>query len=122
MRTDLTGHTEYCLGPLSQIPLGEGRTFQISDQRVAVFRARSGGVYATQAFCPHRGGPLADGLLGGTTVVCPLHAWQFDLITGVPVVGTCGVATYTTRLTETGEIMLTVSARQAPQSMYCARQ
>jgi nitrite reductase (NADH) small subunit len=113
MHTGVTGRTEYCLGPLPQIPLGEGRVFQVGDRHVAVFRARSGGVYAAQALCPHRGGPLADGLLGGTTVVGPLHAWKFDLMTGAPVVGTCGVATYTIRLTATEEIMLTVNASQA---------
>jgi nitrite reductase (NADH) small subunit len=79
------------LGPLSQIPTGEGRTFKIGDTRVAVFRTHKDMVYATQAECPHRMGPLADGMLGGTTLVCPLHDWMFDLTTGESLNGTCGI-------------------------------
>ena len=54
----------------------------MSGEEIAVFHTRAGGVYATQALCPHRQGPLADGLIGGTTLLCPLHAWKFDLATG----------------------------------------
>src|SRR5262245_62797293 len=106
---------EVTLGSVQAIPGGEGRTFDVGTRRIAVFRTRQGEVFATQALCPHRGGPLADGLLGGTTVVCPLHAWKFDLMTGAPVVGTCGAATYTIRLTATEEIMRTVNASQASE-------
>jgi len=35
--------------------------------------------------CPHKGGPLADGIVCGSTVVCPLHAWKFSLETGAGV-------------------------------------
>ena len=69
-------------GPLSLIPPGEGRTFSVGGVRIAIFHTRDGGVFATQADCPHRGGPLADGLTGGGMVVCPLHSWKFDLQTG----------------------------------------
>ncbi len=74
-----------------------------------MFRTRGGVVYATQALCPHRDGPLIDGLLGGTTLVCPLHAWKFDLATGRPVNGDCGLATFPVRLTEAEQIMLTLT-------------
>jgi len=82
------------LGTLSQIPKGEGRNFQIGAQRVAVFHTRDGRVFATQASCPHRQGPLADGLVGGATLVCPLHEWQFDLETGNALVGECGIRVF----------------------------
>jgi nitrite reductase (NADH) small subunit len=82
------------LGLLSEIPQGEGRTFRIGDRRVAVFHSRGGRVFATQAECPHRGGPLADGLVGGTTLICPLHEWSFDLQSGMAINGTCGLRTY----------------------------
>ena len=61
----------YSLGPIHHIPPGEGRNFKLGDRKVAVFRTRDGGVFATQASCPHRAGPLADGLLGGHSLVCP---------------------------------------------------
>jgi nitrite reductase (NADH) small subunit len=70
------------LGPIHEIPVGEGRVYQVGGRRIAVFRTRSGDVYAADAKCPHRGGPLADGVLGGHCVVCPLHNYVFDLRTG----------------------------------------
>lgn len=99
---------EYNLGPLAEIPPGEGRQFHIADHDIAVFHARNGNVYATQAFCPHQAGPLADGLLGGSIIVCPFHAWKFDLTTGQPLLGTCGVQTYPVRVGEDGIIMLSL--------------
>ena len=86
--------TEYALGSVTQIPPGEGREFTVDGLLLAVFHARSGAVYATQATCPHRNGPLADGLLGGSTLVCPFHAWRFDLTTGKPLLGECAIAVY----------------------------
>ena len=97
---------DYTLGRLAQIPLGEGRNFVVDGVGITVFHTRKG-VYATQAECPHRQGPLADGLLGGATVVCPFHAWKFDLTTGEALMGQCGIQTYPVRLSESGELWLT---------------
>ena len=70
------------LGTIQEIPVGEGRVYQVGDRQIAVFRTRSGEVFAADAKCPHRGGPLSDGVLGGHCVVCPLHNYMFDLRTG----------------------------------------
>jgi nitrite reductase (NADH) small subunit len=70
------------LGPIDRIPVGEARVFRVDGKDVAVFRCRSGEVFATSAECPHRGGPLADGLVGGHSVICPMHGFAFDLRTG----------------------------------------
>jgi len=78
----------------AEIPPGEGRTVALSGTDIAVFRTRSGAVYASQASCPHKGGPLADGLLGGASVVCPLHEKVFDLTTGSCNDGSCTIAVY----------------------------
>jgi nitrite reductase (NADH) small subunit len=86
--------TETKLGPASDIPPGEGRVYQVEGEKIAVFRTRGGEVYAVQAECPHRRGPLADGLLGGTTLICPLHGWKFDLKTGQALFGDCGLKTF----------------------------
>ena len=93
---------EMTLAPVGAIPEGEGRTFVVGGERVAVFRMRGGQVFAVQGECPHRGGPLADGLTGGSTVVCPLHAWKVNLASGAverPAQGRdhC-VTTYPTRV------------------------
>jgi nitrite reductase (NADH) small subunit len=98
---------EVKLGPISSIPPGEGRNFASHGERIAVFRTRAGGVFAVQAECPHRGGPLADGLVDGTSVICPLHSWRFNLATGEALFGGCCVKTYPVRVDETDEIVLT---------------
>jgi nitrite reductase (NADH) small subunit len=98
--------TETILGPVSNVPAGEGRVFLVDGEKIAVFHARGGGVYAVQAACPHRGGPLADGLLGGTTLICPLHGWKFDLKTGQALFGDCGLKTFHVTLDASQQIVL----------------
>ena len=80
---------------VADLPVGLGRAFVVGDHSVAVFRTRGGKVFAVANECPHRGGPLADGMLAGEQVVCPLHAFRFDPATGAcdqPSV--CPVPTY----------------------------
>jgi nitrite reductase (NADH) small subunit len=74
---------EVCIAPVEAIPAGEGRNFTVARQRLAVFRQRDGRLFATQESCPHRGGPLAEGVVGGGEVICPYHSYRFDLTTGV---------------------------------------
>jgi nitrite reductase (NADH) small subunit len=107
-KTETIHSAEVALGSVAQIPSGEGRVFPINGLEIAVFHTRSGQVYAVQAECPHRNGPLADGLVGGTTVICPFHARKFDLITGIGLQGDCNLQTYPVRLTDAGEMWLTV--------------
>lgn len=67
---------------VDQISLGQGRCFLVGTRRVAVFRLRKGEVYALDAVCPHRDGPLAEGVVGQGIVVCPLHGYKFSLLDG----------------------------------------
>jgi|SRR5690349_10126036 len=99
---------EVTLGSLASVPLGEGRTFDLGTCKIAVFRTRQGQVFAAQAECPHKRGPLADGLLGDATLVCPLHAWKFDLSTGKAESGQCSLRTYPARLDPAGRIVVDV--------------
>jgi nitrite reductase (NADH) small subunit len=99
---------EIVLGPLSSIPSGEGRTFIARGNRVTVFRSRGGEVFAVQATCPHRGGPLADGVIGAAKLVCPLHSWTFDLRSGNPLVGESGLTTYRVWLNDNQEVVLSL--------------
>ncbi|HEV8551124.1 MAG TPA: Rieske 2Fe-2S domain-containing protein [Polyangiaceae bacterium] len=94
------------LGPLAAIPEGEGRCFEVGATKLAVFRARNGRIFATDARCPHRGGPLADGLLGGHTLVCPLHSLRFDLETGLASDGATRLKIYPAALGPTGNIVV----------------
>ena len=94
------------LGPVSAIPEGEGRTYVVDGRRLAVFRGRDGALFATQADCPHKQGPLADGLLGGGTLICPLHSLKFDLSTGKALNGECSLQVYDVTLSDSGQVMV----------------
>lgn len=106
---------EFALGPLYLIPPGEGRTFDVAGTRIAVFRTRKGELFATDAKCPHRNGPLADGLVGDHSVICPLHAWQFDLRTGEALTGSCKLTTYPVIVTPDGMIWVTISVPESSE-------
>ena len=98
---------EHNLGPVSQVPKGEGRVFEVGVLRIAVFHGREGKVYATQPDCPHQGGPLADGLLGSGRLMCPLHDRTFDLETGEGPSEGCSLQVYPARL-EGDQILITI--------------
>ena len=105
--SELTTAVEVDLGPLESVPLGEGRTVIVDGRSIAIFRPRSGQVYATQADCPHLGGPLVDGILTGDSVVCPLHEMKFNLNTGEPSRELCDrLKTYGLRVTPEGSMAL----------------
>jgi nitrite reductase [NAD(P)H] small subunit len=101
--------TRVALCVLDDLPLGLGRSFVVGDRPIAVFRNRSGRVFAVDGVCPHKGGPLADGMLAGEdTVVCPLHAFRFDAASGAcDQSGVCSIATYPVEV-RNGTVMVTV--------------
>ena len=82
------------LGPVDDIPVGEGRAYVVDGEPVAVFHLRDGALRAVSAICPHRGGPLADGQVDLKIVVCPLHQNAFDLRTGCSLTGQPGLTVY----------------------------
>lgn len=111
--SDMSSSATHNLGSAAQIPLGEGRRFEIGGVGIAVFRGRTGQVYATQAECSHWAGPLADGLLGGEALICPLHNFRFNVATGEPLGNDCpALRTYPVSLNEAGEILVAVSGSQ----------
>ena len=95
----------YC----EDIPLREGRVVAVGDQEIAVFNLGQR-FLAVENRCPHRGGPLADGIVTGDSVVCPLHAWKINLQQGNverPGETPACVRTYATRV-EAGTLLLEV--------------
>ena len=62
------------------IPLRDGRAVRIGNREIAIFNLGDR-FLAIQNHYPHRNGPLADGIVSGATIVCPLHAWKFNLET-----------------------------------------
>jgi nitrite reductase/ring-hydroxylating ferredoxin subunit len=86
--------SSHILGPVDQIPFGEGRAFGVDGEQVAVFRLRDGTLRALSAVCPHRGGPIADGTIDRQVVMCPLHQHAFSLETGCSSTGAEPLRTY----------------------------
>jgi nitrite reductase (NADH) small subunit len=64
-----------------EIPDGSGKTVEVGGRKIALFNA-GGQFYAIDNSCRHRGGPLGEGDLMGTTVVCPWHGWEYDVTNG----------------------------------------
>ena len=93
-----------------QIPLREGRSVRIDDVEIAIFNLGDRFVAVDNA-CPHRGGPLCDGIVSGTTVACPLHGYKFCLETGNMLKPALGVRadTYPVRV-EDGIILVQVDS------------
>lgn len=71
------------IGPVDQIDPGTARTLPVrGGQEVAVFRTMTGAIYALENACPHKRGPLSQGIIHGGVVTCPLHNWNISLRTG----------------------------------------
>ena len=100
------------------IPLREGRAVKICNREIAIFNLGER-FLAVENRCPHKGGPLADGIVSGATVVCPLHAWSMSLETGKGVNGPSAsscVETFQTRV-EGGVVLLELrEMRRQPQA------
>ena len=84
------------VGAAADVPLMEGRSVAYGGTRVAVFRLADGWA-AIEHACPHKAGPLADGIVGDRCVTCPLHNWRFDLDTGEQLGGDARLRTFTVR-------------------------
>ena len=70
------------IGTLADVPPRGARCIDTPIGRIAVFRTANDAVYAIEDRCPHRGGPLSQGIVHGAQVTCPLHNWVFSLETG----------------------------------------
>ena len=70
------------IGPLQEIPPQGARVVETGAGDVAVFRTLDDRVFALRDRCPHRGGPLSQGIVFGHRVACPLHNWLIDLDSG----------------------------------------
>lgn len=71
------------VGTLDDIPLLGARVVESPRGNIAVFRTADDQVFALFDRCPHKGGPLSQGIVHGTKVTCPLHNWHLDLCTGI---------------------------------------
>ena len=67
---------------LEDIPRLGSRVVATDTMKIAVFRNSQDQVFAIKDACPHKGGPLSQGIVHGTSVTCPLHNWKIDLASG----------------------------------------
>jgi nitrite reductase (NADH) small subunit len=104
------------IAPQADLPLREGRALMLGDRDLALFNLGDR-VLATDNRCPHEGGPLCDGIISGTTVVCPLHAWKINLESGSVVRPSAQahhcVRTYRTKVVD-GIVMLALGDMRSP--------
>ncbi|MDR5651934.1 nitrite reductase small subunit NirD [Ruixingdingia sedimenti] len=99
------------IGLLSDIPPQGARVVRTPRGCIAVFRTAGDRVFALNDRCPHKGGPLSEGIVHGEAVTCPLHNWVFDMNSGQAQGADEGaVATFPARV-EGGRVFLDLSSR-----------
>jgi nitrite reductase (NADH) small subunit len=78
----MNGTGWFDIGTIDDIPLRGARCVNTPQGRIGVFRTAENQVFAVEDHCPHRGGPLSQGIVHGASVTCPLHNWVISLETG----------------------------------------
>lgn len=73
------------LGELADIPQKGSRILKRASGDIAIFRTEDDHIFALDNKCPHKGGPLADGIVHGHKIACPLHNWVMEMETGIAV-------------------------------------
>lgn len=73
------------VGNISDIPRQGARVVKCAEGDIAVFRTVDDEIFALRDKCPHKGGPLSQGIVHGDRVTCPLHDWKIHLETGEAV-------------------------------------
>jgi nitrite reductase (NADH) small subunit len=97
------------IAALDDIPRQGARLVKTPAGCIAVFRTAKDQVFALEDRCPHKGGPLSEGIVHGTQVTCPLHAWVFDLNTGQAQGADEGAVTTYAVVVEAGRVLLDAS-------------
>ena len=99
------------VGAVTDIPRRGARRVSTPSGDIAVFRTGDNEIFALVDKCPHKGGPLSQGIVHGHSVTCPLHNWVIDLASGEPTGADAGKACTPTVpvLVEQGRIFIPVS-------------
>lgn len=96
------------VGKLEDIPPLGARVVRWGEREIAVFRNSDDEVFALLNQCPHKGGPLSEGIVHGRRVTCPLHNWNIELDCGAVVSPDQGcVPSYPVKM-EDGKILLSL--------------
>ena len=87
------------VGRVADVPAGRGATVELDNGTELALYNIGGRFYAIENSCPHKGAPLADGLLRGHTVECDWHGWRFDVTTGACLTrADCPLESYEVRI------------------------
>jgi len=97
------------VGKLEDIPRLGARVVETELGDIAVFRTAGDEVFAFRDQCPHKGGPLSQGIVHGRRVTCPLHNWVIELVNGNAVAPDVGCATHYPVMLEDGVVHLDVT-------------
>lgn len=94
--------------PLEDIPKLGSRVVKTDNEDIAVFRTANDEVFAVKDACPHKQGPLSQGIVHGTSVTCPLHNWKIDLASGEALGPDEGCTNVYTAKVEDGTVYLSL--------------
>jgi len=97
------------VGRMEEIPLLGARVVRTGRGDIAVFRSGDDAIFALADRCPHKGGPLSQGIVYGHTVACPLHNWCIELATGCAVAPDEGATQHYPVKMEEGVVYLNLS-------------
>lgn len=67
---------------VDDIPFLGARQVRLDGMEIGIFKLSDGTLMAVENICPHKGGPLSEGIVSGETVLCPLHSWKISLRDG----------------------------------------
>lgn len=104
------------VGGAAEIPRRGARVVTTPRGRVAVFRTQGDRYFALDDRCPHRGGPLSEGIVHGAVVTCPLHGWVIDLESGRAMGADEGCAATLPVKVEAGRVFLGLGGPEGSQA------
>jgi nitrite reductase (NADH) small subunit len=99
---------------LNKIPVLGSRVIKTREMDIAVFRGSDDQVFAIRDACPHKGGPLSQGIMHGHSVTCPLHNWKIDLTSGNALAPDNGCSNVFPVKVEGGKVYLQLVIEEAP--------
>jgi nitrite reductase (NADH) small subunit len=102
------------VGAVSDVPVRGARIAATASGDIAIFKTSDGALFALLDRCPHKGGPLSQGIVHGRAVTCPLHNWVIELETGTARAPDQGCVTTIPLKIEGGRMFINTKALAAP--------
>ena len=94
------------VGKIEDIPKLGARVIKSGSGDIAVFRTTADEIFALRDQCPHKGGPLSQGIVHGRRVTCPLHTWVIELVDGQAVAPDQGCSGFYATRVEQGVVFI----------------